>query len=236
MRTILAFVIVCCLTACSDGNRKPVLFPATPVSNDEAWISYEGMLPYDNDSAEVELALLPAAVGIDSKFHLVVRPDDTKSISLIGNYTTDYSGREIYITLLKYNLANVIKNKKGIFAGNETTLRTLDGNQLAYAEGGPGSKKASFTLLKRIRLFTIEGYFYHDDEPEFFERNTHQRWRVLKRGKFWEVDKGYEHVVKEKYEGIYVRALAYSAAYVDNGKETEVLVFKNILKIGQPEI
>jgi hypothetical protein len=212
---------------CSNPKSEHETFPPLSLPNDHRWVTYEGILPLENDSVEVQLSLLPAAVGLDSKFSLVLQSEEGTGRSIVGDYHTDYASNDIYVTLLASNMND--------FTG--MTFRTSDGDDLTLARAHKsGAPVRVYKLLKRLRLFTIEGYFSKiDGELEFFERNTRQSWIVIKHGKFNEISAAYEKSVKEKYEGIFVRALAYAVANPLKESEMEALVFKNILQIGEPE-
>ena len=90
-----------------------------------------------------------------------------------------------------------------------------------------------YTLHRRSNLFTVEGYFtLEHDSFEFFERNTREYWKVTDLGEFNELTVAYNKLAKEKYEGIYLKALAYSVLDSTSMRDKDVLVIKRILSLG----
>ena len=97
-----------------------------------------------------------------------------------------------------------------------------------------------YTLHKRSRLFTVEGYitfgqdsaeYFKQDSATFFERNTSEYWRVTDLGEFNELRLLYKKLAKEKFEGVYLKALAYSVMDTTL-REKNVLVIKRISDVG----
>lgn len=88
-------------------------------------------------------------------------------------------------------------------------------------------------LRKMGRKFkqTVEGYFtVYKDTSEYYERNTQTKWPVARLAYYDEAVKKYRMLAKEKYEGIYLKALSYSVRHRDAfGKEVDALVFKKLL-------
>jgi hypothetical protein len=84
-----------------------------------------------------------------------------------------------------------------------------------------------YTLHRRSNLFTVEGYVTFDsDSAEFYERNVMERWRLADLEEFQELKEKYRQTAKEKYEGIYLKALAYSVADTIPDSERRLLVIK----------
>lgn len=67
----------------------------------------------------------------------------------------------------------------------------------------------------------------------FFERNTRERWKVTDLGEFNELRLIYKQLAKEKHEGIYLRALAYSVLDTTSPGEKNALVIKRIKNAGK---
>jgi hypothetical protein len=91
-----------------------------------------------------------------------------------------------------------------------------------------------YTLHKRSRLFTVEGYFtLEPDTVKFFERNTREDWSVTDLGEYHELIASYKDLAKGKYEGIYLKALAYSVLDTTSITGKNALVIKQIKSIGK---
>ena len=57
-------------------------------------------------------------------------------------------------------------------------------------------------------------------------------WPVAPLGYYDEAVRRYGMLAKEKFEGVYVKALSYTVSHTDkNGKEWDALVFKKILEM-----
>ncbi|MEX1240973.1 MAG: hypothetical protein WEB30_14710 [Cyclobacteriaceae bacterium] len=93
--------------------------------------------------------------------------------------------------------------------------------------------KKLFPTLFVLAVFTVEGYFtVYSDTTDYFERNTLTKWPVAQLAYYNEAVAQYHALAEEPYEGIYLKALAYTVRQPDgNGKEREMLVFKKILEI-----
>ena len=89
-----------------------------------------------------------------------------------------------------------------------------------------------YTLTRRASpLFTVEGYFsVYDDTTDFFEKNTRKGWSVARLAEYDDAVKKYEYLATEKFEGVYLKALAYTVRHLTkDGEEIDALVFKTIL-------
>ena len=75
---------------------------------------------------------------------------------------------------------------------------------------------------------------YVTSSLEFFERNTFEDWRVAHLGVYEDVRKNYTGLAKEPWEGIYVRALAYSVSDTASTPERRGnLVVKRLIAMGE---
>ena len=82
-------------------------------------------------------------------------------------------------------------------------------------------------------MFTVEGYFtVEQDSVDFFERNTGEYWKVADLGEFNELVVAYNKLAKEKYEGVYLRGLAYSVRDITSVTGKDALVIKRIKSLG----
>ena len=71
---------------------------------------------------------------------------------------------------------------------------------------------------------------------EFFERNTFEDWHVAQLGLYEDVRKNYTGLAKEPWEGIYVRALAYSVSDTTDSPEHQGnLVVKRLIAMGDSQ-
>ena len=85
---------------------------------------------------------------------------------------------------------------------------------------GYGSKR-------RSELFTWGLFQSVQRHTAFFVKNTRKKWAVAQFGHYREAVKKYHELAKEKHEGIYLKALAYSTPYGrEGGREIDALVLK----------
>lgn len=108
-------------------------------------------------------------------------------------------------------------------------FRTTDGSELVLVDDGLAQTVPRYTLIRRSDLFTAEGYItvYTDSTAEFFERNTRKEWPLARYGHYRDVVRKYHSSVKEKFEGIYLKALSYTVSCRrDNGDLFDAVVFK----------
>jgi hypothetical protein len=97
------------------------------------------------------------------------------------------------------------------------------------------SEDDRYTVFKRSPLFTVEGYITlePDSSLEFFERNTFEDWHVSPLGEYEALRENYVKLAREPWEGIYVRALAYSVSdTTDNPGQHANLVVKALVAMG----
>jgi len=108
---------------------------------------------------------------------------------------------------------------------NSNELVLLDGNS------SPVSEDDRYTLKKRSILFTIEGFVtVSPSASDFFEFNTRENWIVARSGCYDEVASKYLEFVREKNEGIYLKAIAFYVEDVDStGAEVKNLVIKRVI-------
>jgi hypothetical protein len=97
----------------------------------------------------------------------------------------------------------------------------------------PLSEDENFTLHRRSKPFTVEGYLTFDnDTADFFEMNVNENWAVAKLGAYKTAKRKYLELAKEKYEGLYVKGLAYSVHHVNaKGQDIDALVLRQIFEI-----
>ena len=216
-------LILIVLTCCSKEQKSNKPFPVLEINDDE-WATYEGRWLAKDGLFSLELSLKSGAFGIDSYFELSQRFLSDSSASggrTRGLYSTNYSfpNNELGIclhdlhpwendrTFLRYQKISGLNVTEEMFfmtRGNEELIPCDDHYK-------PLTTDWKYTLHKRSKLFTVEGYItFSQDTAEFFERNVRERWRVAELGEFEVLRSKYKELAKEKYEGIYLKALAYS--------------------------
>lgn len=251
MKKLLVFLPLAGVLACSPSSPELDPFPHYLIDKEEDWITYEGVLPAKNGhEVKVELSLVPATPGLDSYYKISESFESEEgghqfasSIQSRGKYNLLSSPGNSIIRLID-------KRKTGaLFLGRGATPAEferayeikedlyLKGNgehELVLIDEDMNVVDARYTLTRRnSSLFTVEGYFtVYDDTTDFYERNTRKQWTVAQLGEYEKALNKYSYLAKEKFEGVYVKALSYSVAIkTREGEETDALVFKKILEI-----
>lgn len=211
---------------------------------EEDWIVYEGTLPasYGPD-VHVELSLFPGAPGLGSRYNMMEYPDVSRwsevfagMIRSSGRYLVLSSpeGRIIHISDRTFIRSISMRGDLRMPEfGKENLYLKSDGEEkLVFVDENIKEKNRDYVLTRRSSpLFTVEGYFsVYNDTTDFYERNTGKAWAVARLGRYGEAVKKYDYLAKEKFEGVYVKALAYTVRHLTpEGKEIHALVFKKIL-------
>ncbi len=128
------------------------------------------------------------------------------------------------------------KPSGSIYSPDEMFFTTRGNDELLPADNhfAAITSDRRYTLHRRSKLFTVEGYItFEQDSAVFFERNTFEHWKVTDLGEFNELKLLYKQLAKEKYEGIYLKALAYSVSDPTSKKEHSTLVIKRIKSAGK---
>ncbi len=239
------FVLIFILFACTaHEKKKQEPFPLLTISEDE-WATYEGRWLTNDGLVGLELSLKTGVSGVDSfyKLHEFFLSDSLASgTGSEGMYSTYYGivNKELGICLhdlSEYSKGNYLRFKKSqdptmpdemffITRGNDELLPCDDNFK-------PITTDRRYTLHKRSKLFTIEGYItFHHDSTEFFERNTAEHWKVTDLGEFDKLKLMYKQLAKEKYEGVYLKALAYSVLDTTSHRGKNALVIKWVKDVG----
>jgi hypothetical protein len=250
MRTTILFIVA--LSGCTiSENKKHEPFPVLNLADPE-WTSYEGSWTTNDRRIYLELSLKTAITNNESSYHTKERYNledkEAGAVSSWGNYSVYYGlpGNAIGIRL--YNLARTPNeiyywrtegtNQKDY--PDEMYFLTHGENELFPCDKdfNPITTDKRYTLHKRSNLFTVEGYVsFEEDRAEFFERNTMERWNVAELGEFNTIKKMYLDSAKEKYEGIYLKALAFSITDTTLDKiivpKRNTLVLKKIKNFGK---
>jgi hypothetical protein len=259
MKTHGAFVILILLfPACSEKKDKAL--PLLEVSAQD-WAIFEGNIVSDQgEIIEVELSLKESSPGLPSFYRfngIVVTDHYTAGGTSDGEYEVTQLGNGLFgIRLLNVKTGQPF-SANAFFKRNIPRLRTLPVKPYDYRTSdfyfitnGDGrliladddfnriSTDDRYTVFKRSSLFTVEGYvtLEPDSSLEFFERNTFEDWHVAHLGLYSDVRKNYTDLAKEPWEGIYVRALAYSVSDTTDGREHHGnLVVKKLIAMGDSQ-
>lgn len=210
---------------------------------DEDWIVYEGTLPssYGPD-VHVELSFFPDAPGFDSPYQMMEYPNagsPTEYQGWIGSrgryiVLSSPEGQIIHISDRSFIKAISMRGELPMpEIGKENLYLKSEGeHELIFLDEKLKKSSGNYVLTRRASpLFTVEGYFsVYNDTTDFFERNTGKEWSVAKLAEYDEAVKNYDYLSKEKFEGVYLKALAYTVRHLNQeGKEIDALVFKKIL-------
>jgi len=236
------FPMIFLLSACTiHEEKKQSSFPVLTVSEDE-WATYEGRWLTKEGIMRFELSLKNGTVGIDSFYKLL---ESTESDSLAsgtisyGIYSTYYGSAKNELHICLHGLSDYMHDvhfriKKSNIP-DEMCFITRGNDELLPCDNGfkPITTDWRYTLHKRSKLFTIEGYItFDEDTVDFFERNTFDRWKLTELGEFNDLRTKYKQFARVKYEGIYLKALAYSVMDTTSQGGENALVIKRILNFG----
>lgn len=258
MKTYLALSLFCfCSFSCA--NRASESLPLAD-SPGQQWTIFEGKIISDEgENIEVELSLRESSPGLPSQYlinGLVVTDTYTGGWQSGGQYEVERLEDNLFgITLLGVKTGHPVSSDR-FFTRNIDRMRNLplksnnytsadfyfitngDG-QLTLTDGNfkPVANDNRYTIVRRSNLFTVEGYVTvePDSSLEFFERNTFEKWHVADLGMYDLVKDTYADLAKEPWEGIYIRALAYSVAdTADDSGMRNNLVMKKLITMGDP--
>ena len=246
-------ILIVLLSTCSAiDKKKPAPFPILDTSGEE-WATYEGKWLYKDGVIQFELFLKTGATGVDTYYKLherVLSKQSAGSTTSQGMYSSYYgiSNNQTGICLhdlATFNLKNFtspthLRYKKSIIDEREEMFFITRGNnELLPCDNDfkPITTDRKYSLHKRSKQFTVEGYITfnqdtltEEDTARFFERNTSEYWSVTNLGEFDELQTAYKKLAKEKNEGIYLKALAYSV--IDTtARRGSALVIKRILDL-----
>ncbi len=243
MKTLSIFILTIALFSCKEQYKKIAEpFPNFLTSQNE-WITYEGHLPAEGEQEKVfELKLKPGSIGSNSYYTMHESLGEINVFAMgslsQGVYTVLYGPKDQNIIQLNVKLLRSWSSgKKPEYSSVELFFKNKGDHELVLLDSDLSEASPGYSLVRRSNLFTVEGYItFVNDTSDFFERNTGQNWALAKLGKYPEADSTYKLLAKEKFEGIYMKALGYSVHHIaEDGKEIEALVFKNILKMDSME-
>lgn len=238
---LFIFLVFAC-TVHDKEKQKP--FPTLIISDDDEWTTYEGKWLTKGGTIRFELSLKSGSFGYDSYYKLSESfeadssASGTPSQGLYSSYGLPNNEFRICLHDVKtYDKGGYLRFKKlgNINSKDEMFFVTRGNDELLPCDNNfiPLTLDRRYTLHRRSNLFTVEGYFtLEHDSFEFFERNTREYWKVTDLGEFNELTVAYNKLAKEKYEGIYLKALAYSVLDSTSMRGKDVLVIKRILSLG----
>ena len=240
------FLSICFVSACTVYEKeKQTHFPALTISENDEWATYEGKWLTKGGVIRIELSLKSGSFGYDSYYKLreSFEADSWASGAPSQGLYSSYDGfpnSEFRICLHdvnSYDKGGYLRFKKlgNINSKDEMFFMTRGNDELLPCDNNfnPLTLDRRYTLHRRSNLFTVEGYFtMEQDSIEFFERNTGEYWKITDLGEFNELTVGYKKLAKEKYEGIYLKALAYSVRDTTSMTGKNALVIKRIIDLG----
>lgn len=236
--TLLSLVLVACS---APEKEEQVSFPVLYIADDE-WVNYEGRWLTKGGILRLELSLNAGAYGFDSyyKLHESFESDSlARGTTSHGQYSTYYEANTKQFKICLHDLSEYPHNTHWRYkrpnSSEEMFFTTRGNDELLPCDENydPITTDKRYTLHKRSKLFTVEGYFtIEQDSLEFFERNTFERWSVADLGEIDSLKSGYKQLAKEKFEGVYLKALAYSVLDTASSKRETTLVVKRIFNMG----
>jgi hypothetical protein len=239
-------LLACLFFACNTNPVQEAVqsepFIPYAVSDDE-WTTYESKWIANDGTIRLELSLKNGTPGHDSEYKLGESYESDSSASGTNSKSTYtvYKGfpeNEIGICLHNidsYRKGSYLRFKKSEDMPDEMFFITRGTDELLPCDDHfkPITSDRRYTLHKRSKLFTVEGYFtLENDSLKFFERNTREHWKVTDLGEFDELLQLYKQLAKEKFQGIYLKGLAYSVADTTVAGGKNVLVIKQIVSVG----
>jgi hypothetical protein len=239
--------IMVLLFCCQPENKEAEVFPS--VYYDESnWVIYEGIIPLESgEEITMELSLRPGSPGLDSDYRLEEWNQEHNSYMMgrhSANKYTTLTGSHPDEVIIKLHNSKI--NREIVFGSEspeeliriqKSLDRTTDlffkskGNELVLVDDNfEEINPQKYSLIRRSKTFTVEGYVtFVNDTFEFFEMNTRENWALADRGLISKARSNYYSMAKEKFEGVYIKGLAYSVDYVSSsGKEIDALVLRNI--------
>lgn len=244
-------VFVLLLAACQE---KPI--PADSFVSNPSTLSFEGRVPLGNGQfLYQELLLLPDANIGEGHYSLtesVESENDNQILSqLTGQYSSVYGAgadsTSILITLHHSGLDEGVKRiykadptvrivTEEMFRRKDVVFVSQSDHHLVLLDNRlkPIATDPEYNLYRRrSRPFTVEGYFTHAGySAELLEINTNEKWPVAKMGDYQVALQQYYQLRKEKFERLYVKAVAFSTIMTDDaGKPREVLVLKKMVEM-----
>jgi hypothetical protein len=248
----LLLLLFCCQTEDKEAVVLPTIYEDEP-----DWVVYEGIIPLESgEEINIELSLLRGSPGLESDYKLnewnaahnmyvMHRSSSNKYTTLRGSNPDELIiqlhesrvNQELFLG--KGSPAQLEKKMRESFKRTTELFFKTKGNELVLVDKYFREVDAKkYSLIRRSKTFTIEGYItFVNDTSEFFEMNTRETWALAGRAMFPKARSTYYSLAKEKFEGIYLKGLAYSVQHQSSsGKSIDALVLRNIYEMrpGKP--
>jgi hypothetical protein len=241
-RKLLPLFLLC---GCSESVKKtePASLPVTIAAAAE-WRTYEGVVLTDQGTeVTIELSLMEGEVGLDSEYKLFASDFQTDQLSIFnmfhGAYSIMYgaSDNELIIQVHEKEPSvsmGKLKLPDPLFHGLNFKSEGVNKLILLDDDFDRVSDDDRYSLYRRSRLFTIEGYVtFEPSRTDFHEQNTGENWSIVPLGVYTTAANQYDSLATEEFEGVYLKALAYSVE--SDSTEKELLVIKRILEMKKSE-
>ncbi|MCW5911568.1 MAG: hypothetical protein KIT62_10860 [Cyclobacteriaceae bacterium] len=239
MKYIFLFLF---LAACSAYQKTEEPFLIVTTGNEE-WVHYEGQWLSGDGKVYLELSLKTGVPGSDAEYMLYESfsterlSAGTSTRSTYSTFHNRASGNAFGLVL--YNLTpsgikSFFRYRKSEDLPEEMFFITRGQDELIPCnnEFEPLTTDSRYTLHRRSDLITVEGYVTFDSgSVDFFERNTRKRYKVADLAEFYSLQTGYKKWAKVEYEGVYVKALAYTIAD-STATDNKALVIKRLILLG----
>ena len=127
-------------------------------------------------------------------------------------------------------------NHKPKFIEFDLFFKSDGSNKLVLVDEdfNPITDDSRYTLYKRGRLFTAEGYItFEKNRTDFIEKNTAEKWNVASLGVYADAQKSYDSIATENFEGVYLKAVAYSVP--SDTSDEDLLVIRGIIEMRKSE-
>lgn len=240
----LLILLAAVIFSCSRPQPVSQSYPNYLIK-EEDWIVYEGTLPSSyGPEVHVELSLFPGPPGLDSRYMMVEYPDTIRQptkefegwVGSSGRYMVLSSSQDQIIHISDRTFVRAISMKGDFprpeFGKENLYLKSEGEDELVLVDENLKEKNHNYVLTRRSSpLFTVEGYFsLYDGTTDFYEKNTRKVWSVAQLAEYDKAVKKYKYLAKQKFEGVYLKALSYTVRdLTQDGKEINLLVFKKIL-------
>lgn len=234
-------ILLLFFTACSNHESKTQKFVIVTDTNDE-WVNYEGNWMTEGGMVHLELALKAGAHGLDAEYRLRESfSSDSVASGTTSNATySTFGGRPdntmgiVLRGLAPFTHRSFFRYRESIDLPEEMFFLTRGQNELLPCDPDfkPLTSDRRYTLHRRSDLLTVEGYVTFDgDSVEFFERNAFKYYDLINLGEFNKIESGYKKWTSKPYEGMYVKALAYTV-FDSTARRNQGLVMKRVLILG----
>lgn len=218
--------------------------PFLILSNErDDWVHYEGQWLTEEGVVQLELSLKEGVAGVESEYRLHERFSNpkiaggTSTRATYSSFSNGNPGKGVRIVLhdlSAYSLKSYFRYQKGEGFPEEMFFISYGQDVLIPCDDKfvPLTTDVRYALHRRSEPVTVEGYItFEDDSVDFFERNTFKHYKLANLGEFQIVQAGYKKWAKEKHEGVYVKAVAYTVTDSTH-YDLKAIVMKRILLFG----